>query len=52
MYLNYLQIFELDLQFVVVWKINFKYLKLGEMFSQVFGFFFMDLNINVVNILI
>jgi hypothetical protein len=31
---------------------KFKYLKAGEMFSQLFGFFFMHLNIDVVNILI
>jgi hypothetical protein len=31
-YFNYLQILELDLKFVVVWKIKFKYLKIGEMF--------------------
>jgi hypothetical protein len=35
--LNYLQIFELDLKFVVIRKIKFKYLKVGEMFWQVFG---------------
>jgi hypothetical protein len=38
-FLYYLQIFEFDLKFVVVWKIKFKYLKIGEMFLQVFGFF-------------
>jgi len=37
---SYLQAFELDLKFMVVWKIKFKYLKVGEMFLQVFGFFF------------
>jgi hypothetical protein len=31
---------------------KFKYLKVGEMFLQVFGFFFKHLNIDVVNILI
>jgi hypothetical protein len=50
-FLTYLQKFELDLKFVVVWKIKFKYLKVGEIFSQVFGFFFKHLNIDVVNIL-
>jgi hypothetical protein len=34
-----LQVLELDLKFMVVWKIKFKYLKVGEMFLQVFGFF-------------
>jgi hypothetical protein len=37
-FFNYLQVFELDLKFVVVWKIKFKYLKVNEMFLQVFGF--------------
>jgi hypothetical protein len=37
--LHYLQVLELDLKFVVVWKIKFKYLKVSEMFLQVFGFF-------------
>jgi hypothetical protein len=49
---NYLQVLELDLKFVAVWKIKFKYLKVNEMFLQVFGFFSKHLNINVVNILI
>jgi hypothetical protein len=30
---------KLDLNFFVVWKIKFKYLKVGEMFMQVFDFF-------------
>jgi hypothetical protein len=47
---NYLQVFELELKFVVVWKIEFKYLKIGEMFLQIFGFFSKHLNIDVVNI--
>jgi hypothetical protein len=47
-----LQVLELDLKFVVVQKLKFKYLKVGEMFLQVFGFFFKHLNIDVVNILI
>jgi len=51
-FLNYLQPFELDLKFVALWIIKFKYLKVGELFSQVFGCFFMHLNIDVVNILI
>jgi hypothetical protein len=34
-----LQVLELDLKFVAVWKIKFKYLKVNEMFLQVFGFF-------------
>jgi hypothetical protein len=50
-FLNYLQVLELDLKFVVVWKIKFKYLKVGEMFLEVFGFFFKHLNIDVLNIL-
>jgi hypothetical protein len=36
--LSYLQVLELDLKFVAVWKVKFKYLKIGEMFLQVFGF--------------
>jgi hypothetical protein len=38
-FLYYLQVLELDLKFVTVWKIKFKYLKIGEMFLQAFGFF-------------
>jgi hypothetical protein len=38
-FLHYLQIFEFDLKFVTVSKIKFKYLKVGEIFLQVFGFF-------------
>jgi hypothetical protein len=38
-FLSYLQVLELDLKFVAVWKIKFKYLKIGEMFLQVFDFF-------------
>jgi hypothetical protein len=49
---NYLQALELDLKFVAILKMKFKYLKIGEMFSQLFGFVFMHLNIDVVNILI
>jgi hypothetical protein len=37
---------------MIVWKIKFKYLKVGEMFLQVFGFFPKHFNIDVVNILI
>jgi hypothetical protein len=37
---------------VAIWKIKFKYLKIGEMFLQVFGFLFKHLNIDVVNLLI
>jgi hypothetical protein len=37
---------------MVVWKIKFKYLKVGEMFLQVFGYFSKHLNIDVVNIYI
>jgi hypothetical protein len=33
---NYLQIFELDLKFMVVWKIKFKYLKINEIFLCVY----------------
>jgi hypothetical protein len=51
-FLSYLQVLELNLKFVTIWKIKFKYLKVGEMFLQVFGFFFKHLNIDVVNILI
>jgi hypothetical protein len=29
---NYLQILDLDLKFVTIWKIKFKYLKIVEMF--------------------
>jgi hypothetical protein len=36
---SYLQVLKLDLKFVVVWKIKFKYLKASEMSLQVFGFF-------------
>ncbi len=32
---NYLQVHELDLKLVIVWKIKLKHLKVGEMFSQV-----------------
>ncbi len=31
---NYLQVFEVQLKFEVIWKIKFKYLKIGEMFLQ------------------
>jgi len=51
-FLSYLQVLELDFKFVTVWKIKFKYLKVGEIFLQVFGFFFKHLNIDVMNILI
>jgi hypothetical protein len=51
-FLSYLQVLELDLKFVVIWKIKVKYLKVGEMFLQVFGFFLKHFNIDVVNILI
>ncbi len=33
-YFNYLHVFELDLEFVVVCKMKSKYLKVGEMFLQ------------------
>jgi len=36
---NDLQVLELDIKFVVVWKINFKCLKIGEILLQVFEFF-------------
>jgi hypothetical protein len=49
-FLSYLQVFKLDLKFVAVKKLKFKYLKVGEMYLQVFGFFFKHLNIDVVNI--
>jgi hypothetical protein len=42
-FLNYLQVLEIDLKRVAIWKIKFKYLKIGEMFLQVFGFFFQTL---------
>ncbi len=42
----------MDLKIYGNLKIKFKYLKVGEMFLQVFGFFFKHLNIDVVNILI
>jgi hypothetical protein len=42
----------LDLKIYGNLKIKFKYLKVGEMFLQVFGFSFKHLNIDVVNILI
>jgi hypothetical protein len=51
-FLSYLQILELDLNFVAVWKLKFKDLKVGEMFLQIFGFFFKHFNIDVMNILI
>jgi len=38
-FLSYLQVLELDLKFVAVWKIKFKYLKVGEMFLQVYIYF-------------
>jgi len=31
-FLHYLQVLELDLKFVTIWKIKFMYLKVGEMF--------------------
>jgi hypothetical protein len=37
---------------MVVQKIKFKYLKVSEIFLQVYTFFFKHLNIDVVNILI
>jgi hypothetical protein len=43
--LQKLQVLELDLKFMVVWKIKFKCLKVGEMFLQVFGFFSSTSNI-------
>jgi len=49
---NYLQVFKLDLKFVVVRKIKFKYLKINEIFLQVYGFLFKCLNSDVMNILI
>jgi len=51
---TYKYLFELDLKFVVVWKIKFKYLILSEMFLQVVDFFSStsNVNIDVVNILI
>jgi hypothetical protein len=51
-FFKYLQELKLNLKLVVVWKRKFKYLKVGEMFLQIFGFFFKHLNIDVVNILI
>jgi len=36
---NYLKVLELNPKFVAVSKIKFKYLKVSEMFLQVFGFF-------------
>jgi hypothetical protein len=51
-FLKYLQVLELDLKFAAIWKIKFKYLKVAEMFLQIFGFFFKHLNIDFVNILI
>jgi hypothetical protein len=41
---------KLYLKFVAIWKIKFMYLKVGEMFLQVFRFFFMHLDIDVANI--
>jgi hypothetical protein len=38
-FLSYLQVLELDLKFVTVWKKKYKYLKVDEMFLQIFGFF-------------
>jgi hypothetical protein len=51
-FLSCLQVLELDLKLMIVWKIKFKYLKVGEMFLQVFGFFCKHLNIDAVNIII
>jgi hypothetical protein len=31
---NYLQVFELDLKILMIQKIKFKYLKIGELFLQ------------------
>jgi hypothetical protein len=43
----------MDLKFVAIWKIKFKYLKIGAIFLQVFDFSFnLHLNIDVVNNLI
>jgi hypothetical protein len=50
--LNYLQVLKLNLKFVLVWKIKFKYLKVGEMLLQVFSFFSKQFNFDVVNIVI
>jgi hypothetical protein len=50
-FLSYMQILELDQKFVVVRKIKFKYLKVSEMFLQIFEFFFNHFNIDVMNIL-
>jgi hypothetical protein len=49
---SYLQVLKLDLKFVVVRKIKFKYLKVNEIFLQVYILFLKHLNIDVVNILI
>ncbi len=49
-FLHYLQVLELDLKFVTIWKIKIKHLKVCEMFLQVYGFFFMQLTIDMVNI--
>jgi len=49
-FLHYLQVLKLDLKFVTIWKIKIKHLKVGEMFLQVYGFFFMQLAIDMVNI--
>ncbi len=49
-FLSYFQVLELDLNFVVVLKIKFKYLKACEIFLQVFELFLKHLNIDVVNI--
>jgi hypothetical protein len=38
-FLKYLQLFELNLKFVTIWKIKVKYLKACEMFLQVFDIF-------------
>jgi hypothetical protein len=38
-FFKYLQLFELNLKFMTIWKIKVKYLKASEMFLQVFGIF-------------
>jgi hypothetical protein len=38
-FLHYLQVLELDLEFVVAWKMKFKYLKVCEIFWKYLAFF-------------
>jgi len=46
----HLQILKLDLWFSIVWKVDFKYLKIYEFVLQIIVSFSLAVNIDVVNI--